>query len=87
MNSETEALLKLTEQSYDEYNNILPVIKGRLGEERTQVFEQVLKEELPLTTGRRAFQAAIKVAMGEPNVYREYSAEKISRKPKKKSKN
>lgn len=74
---ETVALLALTERPYDEYNAILPVIKERLGKVdknylRVITFEQVLEEELPLTTARRAYRTAIRLAMGEKDVFREY---------------
>lgn len=71
-----DAMLKLTERPYDEYNTILPQIKDRLAavdnEDRVITFEQILTEELPLTTARRAYRTAIKIAMGEKDVFREY---------------
>jgi hypothetical protein len=67
----TKKLLALTEQPYDSYNAILPEVKGLLGD-RTQEFERTLGQELPLTTARRAYRTAIKVAMGEPDVAREW---------------
>ena len=70
MNILTAELIELTNQPYDEYNTVLPVIKHKLGSDRASTFEAVLAEELPLTTARRAYRAAIKVAMGEP-AYRE----------------
>ena len=76
MNPETQSILSLTDTPYDNYNAILPIIKQRLGVERTSVFETVLGEELPLTTVRRAYRAAIMVAMGEPKVYREIDHQK-----------
>lgn len=76
MNPVTQSILTLTEQPYDEYNAILPVIKQKLGADRTPVFETVLVEELPLTTARRAYRTAIMVAMGEEKVYREIDHQK-----------
>ena len=38
---------------------------------QVSTFQQVLSEELPLTTARRAFRTAIRVAMGEEKVFRE----------------
>jgi hypothetical protein len=73
MHPMTKQLLELTEQSYDNYNAILQEIKGVLNEpERIEAFERTLIEELPLTTARRAYRTAIKIAMGEENVYREW---------------
>ncbi len=74
---ETVALLILTEQPYENYNTILPQIKETLAtvdnnELRVIVFERTLEEELPLTTVRRAYRTAIRIAMGEKNVFREY---------------
>ena len=81
MHPDTVAMLKLTEQSYDNYNDILPKIKEILNEpERIDAFEKVLEQELPLTTARRAYRSAIKVAMGEDNVYREWRPEVSSKK-------
>jgi hypothetical protein len=71
MKSEIDTLLALTEKPYSEYNAILAQIKKRLGAAKTEVFEKVLTEELPHTTGRRAFGIAIRVAMGGKDVYRE----------------
>ena len=76
MKPETENLLKLTECPYDEFNQILPQIKAKLGS-KSVVFEKVLGEELPLTTARRAYVTAIKVANGEPDVPREF--DKVNR--------
>lgn len=73
MHPDTVAMLKLTEQTYDNYNAILPQIKEILAEpDRIEAFETVLEQELPLTTARRAYRSAIKIAMGEENVYREW---------------
>lgn len=77
--SETTAMLALTLLPYDSYNAILPQIKERLAKVdknylRVLTFEKVLEEELPLTTARRAYSTAIRVAMGETNVSREYVA-------------
>jgi hypothetical protein len=73
MHQTTEYLLSLTEQPYDNYNAILKEIKEILSEsDRIDAFERVLVEELPLTTARRAYRSAIKMAMGEENVYREW---------------
>jgi hypothetical protein len=71
MKTETAAILTLIEKPYDEYNAILPLIKQKLGYERIPAFEATLVEELPLTTARRAYRAAIMVAMDEEKVYRE----------------
>jgi hypothetical protein len=72
MKAETQSILTLIEKPYDEYNAILPLIKQKLGYERIPAFEATLVEELPLTTARRAYRAAIMVAMGEDKgVYRE----------------
>jgi hypothetical protein len=76
MKPETQSILSLTEKPYDEYNAILPVIKQKLGHDRTPVFETTLVEELPLTTCRRAYRTAIMVACGEPKVYRETEHQK-----------
>ncbi len=79
-------LLKLTERSYDEYNTVLTEIMTRLPlDVQVQTFQQVLGEELPLTTLRRAYCTAVRVAMGDENVPREYSP-KPSKKPARKSK-
>ena len=67
----TKKLLALTDQPYDSYNAILPEIKGLLAD-RAGDFERVLAQELPLTTARRAYRTAIKAAMGEPDVSREW---------------
>lgn len=73
MHPTTKQLLALTELPYDKYNEILPRIKEVLGEpERVEAFERILGEELPLTTARRAYRSAIKIAMGEEDVYREW---------------
>jgi len=81
MHPDTIAMLKLTEQPYDNYNDILPKIKEILNEpDRIEAFEKVLEEELPLTTARRAYRSAIKVAMGEDNVYREWRPAELSKK-------
>lgn len=65
-------LLKLTEKLYDDHNAILEQIKSKLPfDAQVATFNQILSEELPLTTARRAFRTAIRVAMGEQNVYRE----------------
>lgn len=53
--------------------------------ERVKTFERVLGEELPLTTARRAYRAAIKLAMGEENVYREWRPEESARRNKSKN--
>jgi hypothetical protein len=85
MNVLTTELVKLTEQPYDAYNAILPLIKQKLGNERVSVFEHTLMEELPLTTARRAYRTAIQVAMGE-KAYREtehQKPEQHEKKPKK----
>ena len=69
----TAELLALTEKSYDEYNVVLTDIMTRLPfDAQLQTFQRVLGEELPLTTARRAYRTAIRVAMGEENVFREY---------------
>jgi hypothetical protein len=86
MKAETQSILSLiADKSYDEYNNILPIIKQKLGHERVQAFEATLIEELPLTTARRAYRAAIMVAMGEEKVYREINHQRpvLEKKPKK----
>lgn len=73
MNDLTEELLALTEQPYDKYNAILSEIKYLMTEpERVDTFERVLAQELPLTTARRAYRTAIRIAMGQQNVYREW---------------
>lgn len=81
-------LVALTEQPYDNYNTILPEIKEGLltadyvGEQRVETFERVLREELPLTTARRAFRTAICIALGEEEGFcREFRpAEQLARK-------
>ena len=79
---ETAALLLLTEHPYEDYNTILLEIKEKLEKSgsrnylRVLVFDKVLQEELPLTTLRRACQTAIRVAMGEENVPREFKQKK-----------
>jgi hypothetical protein len=66
-----EAILALTDASYDEYNTILPVIKKRIvawdfiGYKRVGTFEQVLEKVLLDNTARRAYRIAILVAVGE----------------------
>lgn len=68
----TAELLRLIEKPYDEYNAVLDEIKTKLPlDVQVTTFEQILAEELPLTTARRAFRTAVRVAMGEQNVYRE----------------
>jgi len=62
----TKKLLALTEQPYDSYNAILPEIKANLDDDQRDAFERVLGQELPLTTARRAYRTAVKVALGEP---------------------
>jgi len=65
-------LLELTNRPYDEYNAVLSEIMTRLPlDVQVSTFQQVLSEELPLTTARRAFRTAIRVAMGEEKVFRE----------------
>ena len=80
-------LIALTDRPYDEYNSILPQIKYQLevydDQNRDLTFEQILTEELPLTTARRAYRTAIRVALGEKDVFREYVP---PRKPKSKKK-
>ena len=76
MKPETQSILSFTERPYDEYNAILPVIKVKLGADRTSVFERTLAEELPLTTCRRAYRTAIMVAMNESKAYREAEHQK-----------
>ncbi len=67
-------LLALTEKPYEEYNAVLETIMTRLPlDVQVQTFQRVLGEELPLTTVRRAYRTAIRVAMGDENVPREYS--------------
>jgi hypothetical protein len=67
------SLLTLTEKPYEDYNELLGEIKLQLEtEERVSLFEKTLAEELPLTTARRAYQTAIRVALGVKDVYREY---------------
>lgn len=68
----TAELLALTEKPYDEYNAVLEQIMTRLPlDVQVNTLQQVLSEELPLTTARRAFRTAIRVAMGEEKVFRE----------------
>ena len=70
-------LIALTEQPYDNYNVILPEIKRRLATcERVQTFERVLGEEIILTTVRRAYRTAIRVALGEEALGREFRPHK-----------
>lgn len=87
----TTSLLSLTDKDYDLYNvDVLPQIKRGLqradvfGRTRVETFEQVLAEELPHTTARRAYRTAILVAMGEEGVVREYKP-KPKQAPRKKS--
>ena len=74
----TTELLALTDQSYDNYNTILPEIKARItasdlvGDQRVEIFEHTLVEEISLTTARRAYRTAIRIALGEDRVEREY---------------
>lgn len=82
MKNETIALLKLTEQPYDEYNHILPVIKSKMDDKQVATFERVLAEELPLTTARRAYRTAIKVALDEPKVLREHKEAEVQNRKK-----
>jgi len=83
----TTELLALTEKSYDEYNTVLTDIMTRLPfDAQVETFQRVLTEELPWTTARRAFRTAIRVAMGEEKVTREYQpkpAKRFSKAPKK----
>jgi len=80
----TAELLALTEKSYDEYNTVLTDVMTRLPfDAQVQTFQKVLGEELPLTTARRAYRTAIRVAMGEENVSREYQPKPV--KPHKKA--
>jgi len=80
----TVELLKLTEKPYEEYNAVLTDIMTRLPfDAQVETFQRVLTEELPWTTARRAFRTAIKVAMGEEKVYREYQPKPA--KPRKKN--
>jgi len=87
MHPDTKRMLALVDQPYDNYNANLPKIKEILAEpERIEAFERVLAEELPLTTARRAYRSAVKIAMAEENVYREWRpaeqlAAKFNRKP------
>lgn len=82
----TAELLRLTEKPYDEYNAVLDAIKSKLLDVQVVTFEQILAEELPLTTARRAFRTAVRVAMGEQNVYREPRPFVPSKPPKEASK-
>lgn len=66
MDTLAKRLLALTEQPYDNYNAILPEIKANLDDDQRDAFERVLGQELPLTTARRAYRTAVKVALGEP---------------------
>jgi len=71
-------LLALTERPYDEYNTVLTEITTRLPlDVQVRTFQRVLGEELSLTTARRAYRTAIRVAMGEENVPREYSPKPV----------
>jgi type III secretory pathway component EscV len=80
----TAELLALTEKSYDEYNTVLTEIMTRLPfEAQVQTFQRVLEEELPLTTARRAYRTAVRVAMGEEDIFREYQPKPV--KPHKKA--
>jgi len=80
----TAELLALTEKSYDEYNTVLTEIMTRLPlDVQVQTFQKVLGEELPLTTVRRAYRTAIRVAMGEEGIFREYQPR--PEKPRKKN--
>lgn len=81
--------MKLTDVPYDQYNAALAEIKDGLVEVdrnylRVLVFNRVLEEELPFTTARRAYRTAIRVAMGQKNVPREFIPPK-PRKSKKKT--
>ena len=76
LKSLTKTILLLIDQPYENYNEILPQIKALLEfPVRVETFENVLGEELPLTTARRAYRSAIKIAMGEEDVYREWKPE------------
>jgi hypothetical protein len=82
----TDALLAMTLCPYDEYNTILPQIKKQLAlinKNGVATFEKTLFEELPLTTARRAYQTAIRVALGQDNVFREYVPPQKSKSKKK----
>jgi hypothetical protein len=65
-----EALLALTDKPYSEYNAVLPLIKSNIvrwdnfGPVRLDTFIEVLAEELPDNTARRAYRIAILVALG-----------------------
>lgn len=66
-------LLALCDTPYDEYNAVLSEIMTKLPlDVQVNTFQQVLSEELPLTTVRRAYRTAIRIALGESGVYREY---------------
>jgi hypothetical protein len=74
-------LLALTERPYDEYNTVLTEVMTRLPlDVQVQTFQQVLGEELPLTTARRAYRTAIRIAMGQEDVHREYQPHGLPRK-------
>jgi hypothetical protein len=79
MKPETTTLLELCNQPYTMYNDVLPAIKSKLGD-KAGVFEQILSEELPLTTARRAYRTAVKIASGELDVYREFPPDSMGRK-------
>ena len=64
MNQETLSLLAMADISYDEYNNILPQIKERLGDEHIGGFRAALRKALPSMTLRKATKAAILHVMG-----------------------
>lgn len=90
----THALLALTNQPYDNYNAVvMPEVRRQIvefdfvGYDRLANFEQILAEELPLTTLRRAARTAIKLALGEEGVEREYKPMVYQRTAKKISKN
>lgn len=83
----TIKLLDMTDAPYENYNANLAEIKKRLevygGVHARRLFEQVLAEELPFTTVRRAYRTAIKMAMGETVAEREYRKQEIKSGPKK----
>jgi len=66
MNPLAKKLLALTEQPYENYNAVLPEIKASLDDSQREAFEAALGQELPLTTARRAYRTAVRVALGEP---------------------
>lgn len=69
--AKAEALLALTDMSYDNWNFVMDQVRQKIeqwdfvGHKRLETFERVLVNELPENTARLATKRAILVAIGE----------------------